>query len=152
MSRPLPASLLPVVGYLIRLLASRKDAEVIGAARAIGRQLTAAGLGFDDLAAHVERATAKPADAPRRPCPPPRPRSRRAQAWTPPRYVILDDGERDALLATLAEALADPRARYFDRLDMVTLVHRLERLRLPPTEKMLKRAERVVAALREGAA
>ena len=45
------ASIAPRLGALIRVLASPQDGEALGAARAIGRVLTSAGLDFHDLAA-----------------------------------------------------------------------------------------------------
>lgn len=150
MTRPLPASILPPLAFLIRLLGSRKDAEALGAARAIGRQLAGVGLGFDDLAAHVERAGARQAETPQ-PSPAARPRPRRAESYTPPVYVALPCEEREALLSALAGALADPRLEGWPRRDLAALVDRLERGDLPPTRKMLDRAERAVAGLREGA-
>ena len=52
------ASIAPRLGALIRVLASPQDGEALGAARAIGRVLTSAGLDFHDLAARIERTTA----------------------------------------------------------------------------------------------
>jgi len=150
LTRPLRPSLLPPLAFLVRLLASRKDAEVIGAARAIGRQLTAAGLGFDDLADHVERTAAKPYETPRQ-LSPAKPGSNRAKAWTPPIHVNLDDEARAALLATLVEALADVRLKGWARRDIAALVERLERRDPAPTRRMLDRAQEFVAILREDA-
>lgn len=147
MSRAIPESLRPQIGFLVRLLGARSDTAALGAARALGRKLCGAGCDFDDLAAHIERVTAKSDETPRQP-PPPKSRSNRAKAWTPPVHVNLDDEARAALLATLAGALADPRLKGWGRWEIGKLVERVERRDPAPTRRMLDRVERIVADLR----
>jgi hypothetical protein len=50
---PLPATLIPTLGKLIRRLASNHDGEVLAAARAIGRVLKSNGHDWHDLAASL---------------------------------------------------------------------------------------------------
>ena len=150
MSRPLPASIRPVLAFLIPLLASDRDGEALGAARAIERKLVAAGLDFHDLAAVVAGTSPAVLDITPDTAASPRPKSKRAETWRPPVSVELDDERRGSLLAALSDAVADARLRHFDRLDCLTLIARLER-GTPPTEKMLERAERIFDGLRGAA-
>ena len=150
MSRPLPASIRPVLAFLIPLLASDKDPEALGAARAIERKLVAAGLDFHDLAAVVAGTAPAVRDITPDTAAPPRPKSRRAENWRPPVLVDIDDERRASLLAALSDAVADGRLRHFDRLDCTTLIARLAR-GMPPTEKMLERADRILDSLRGAA-
>ncbi len=147
MSRPLPHSIRPALGYLVGRLASPRDAEALGAARAIGRQLAAVGCGFSDLADVVEGAPAPAPESARRTAPPSRPRSRRAEEWRPPVYVQLDAERRSALLGQLADALADPRLKGWQRVDLAQLVDRLEWSDRPPTLRMVQRARGTLAEL-----
>ena len=43
-----------LVGDLVRRLSSTSDGEVVNTARALGRELNAAGVGFHELAKHIE--------------------------------------------------------------------------------------------------
>jgi hypothetical protein len=52
----LPPTILPRVGALLRLLGSDQDGEALGAARALGRTLSAAGLDLHALADVVEHS------------------------------------------------------------------------------------------------
>jgi hypothetical protein len=47
----------PMIGKLIRLLASDRDGEVVASARALHRTLRNAGLDFNDLAQMIEAPT-----------------------------------------------------------------------------------------------
>ena len=55
----LPSTILPRVGALLRLLGSDQDGEALGAARALGRTLSAAGLDLHALAYVVEHPPAR---------------------------------------------------------------------------------------------
>ena len=150
MSRPLPGSIRPVLGYLVGLLGSDRDAEALGAARAIERKLVAAGLDFHDLAAVVAGTAPAVRDITPSPAAPARPRSRRAEMWKPPVHVHLDQEQRSTLLLTLAKAIDDDRLGRWQRHELRALVDRVERGEKPPTRRMLERAEEIVAAM-EGA-
>ena len=54
----LPPTILPRVGSLLRMLGSDQDGEALGAARALGRTLSAAGLDLHALADVVEHPPA----------------------------------------------------------------------------------------------
>lgn len=58
MMAALPPTILPRVGALLRLLGSDQDGEALGAARALGRTLSAAGLDMHALADVVEHPPA----------------------------------------------------------------------------------------------
>ena len=147
MSRPVPYSIRPTLGYLVGRLASPKDAEALGAVRAIGRQLAAAGCSFGDLAVLVEGTPPPALRQVVSNCPSPRPRSSRAEAWRPPVYVQLDPDQRASLVASLADALADPRLKGWKRVELDVLVERLERSDKPPTLRMVQRARGTLAEM-----
>lgn len=154
--RPLPVSLRPQLAFLIRLLASPHEGERLGAVAALGRKLRAVGLDFNDLGDYVERTGATPSrlvDPSPPPSPPPaRPRSRRAQTWKPPVHVALSHEDRAALLKTIVEAIADPQLKGWGRWELLQLFDRLERGELPPTRRMIERAEGIIAGLERATA
>ncbi len=147
MSRALPQSVRPVLGFLIPLLGSDRDGEALGAARAIGRKLAAVGLDLHDLAAVIAGAAPAAVDVADPPPAQPRPRRRKA----PTVYVDLAPDRRAALREALADAMSDPRVRGWARYDVAALVERLDDPERRPTRNAIERAEAILAELRRTA-
>ncbi len=144
MTRDLPRSIRPVLGYLVGLLGSDKDGEALGAARAIDRKLRASGCDFHDLGALVAGTTPAVVETVRPPAAP----WRRTRA--PTVYVDLGDGPRAALLSTLEMALAGAELRGWDRCTLAALWDRLNDSTRRPTQNAIERVESILAGLQGG--
>ena len=98
----LPPTILPRVGALLRLLGSDQDGEALGAARALGRTLSASGLDLHALADVVENPPA-PMVFYRQPEPARRPRAPRAAS---PGGIELTSTRRRQVIDALSRASA----------------------------------------------
>ena len=116
--------LVPRLGPLLGKLGSDHDAEVIGAARALRKLLSRAGLNFNDLARAVMEPGERVTYVERPPDPPP-PWRERVQ-WCLSRDALLDERDlefligltrwhRDDLSSKLQRWLADIEARIATR-------------------------------------
>ena len=118
----LPSTILPRVGALLRLLGSDQDGEALGAARALGRTLSASGLDLHALADVVENPPA-PMVLYRQPEPVRRPRASRTSS---PGGIELTPTRRRQVIDALSRASARDALSAWEREFAASIITTLQ--------------------------
>lgn len=134
----IPPTILPRVGALLRLLGSDQDGEALGAARALGRTLSAVGLDMHVLADVVEHPAALP--------PARRPRRPKAEQG----HINWPSSYRVHVSTTLKKGLVRFPFNQWERDFITNIIGRLRDPRGRLTFKQAEVAERLVAKVENG--